>query len=228
MKKRVLTLIIAGIMSLSLVGCGEKNNDNKESSKDSSSSVVESNNDSEEEVSDKDSEEEYVPYNKDEVNELNKELREKFRKFFEDNNIEVKESEKTKEDQTIEGICRIKYESPDEEQIPCYGGISYYATAYPGAAYIGYSFYYFVDEENLPKARDLLIAEPYKILTGDEISDETLDEIDEIISDTYNNGIKVRKHLIETNGAYKVVITTSSTDIEFSIKSRKKFPLQEF
>ena len=219
MKKRVLTLIIAGIMSLSLVGCGEKNNDNKESSKDSSLSVVESNNDSEEEVSDEDSEEEYVPYNKDEVNELNKDLREKFRKFFKENNIEVEENEKSQEKETIDGICSIRYVSPDEEQPPCYGGIYYYATAYPGRAYIGYDFYYFVDEENLPKARDLLIAEPYKILTGDEISDETLDEIDEIISDTYNNGIKVRKHLIETNGAYKVVITTSSTDIEFSIKS---------
>ena len=213
MKKRVLTLIIAGIMSLSLVGCGEKNNDNKESSKDSSSSVVESNNDSEED--DEDSEEEYVPYNKDEVNELNKELREKFRKFFKDNNIEVKESEKTKEDQTIEGICRIKYESPDEEQIPCYGGISYYATAYPGAAYIGYSFYYFVDEENPPKARDLLIAEPYKILTGDEISDETLDAIDEIISGGYD----VNNKVVEVNGAYEVSVSWTGSKFKFSICS---------
>ena len=213
-------------MMVTLVACG---GESKESSKKKDSKkVVEEKKDSKDEedyenLSDEEKlekqEENYIPLNKDEVNEFNKKMVPKFRQFFKDNGFEAVESEKHLEEDTVEGIRNIQYEKPDDAVEPCYGGIYYGASAYPNVAYVGYDFYYFIDEKNPPKAEDLLIAEPYKILTGDDISDETMAKINEIFTDAFESGIETNDELVEINGPFEVLVSTTTTKINFSIVS---------
>ena len=90
---------------------------------------------------------------------------------------------------------------------------------------VKYEFHYYVDKEGIangtsevPKARDLLIAEPYKVMTGDEITEELLNEIDECIEDGFKNG-NDDEITLEENGPFKVKVRVDGLDLVFKIIS---------
>lgn len=232
MKKKMLTLLISGVMVLSLVGCGDKNKEKvsngenisvtEDQDKDTENGDKEGRNDSEVTT-------EYKPLDKIGVNDFNKQVVGKFEELLKSKGFEVEVSEKRKENQTQEGICNVRYKPLSDGEEPCYGGINYAASAYPGVAKLGYDFYYFVEgekikngEQKMPEVKDLLIQEPYKILTGNEMSSETINKINKIFTEAYLDGVHEDEIIVEVSGPFKVTVSTTNGDLTFSIMSSGK------
>ena len=125
----------------------------------------------------------------------------------------------------IDGPVSARY-TVESGEVPYYKSIAYDAEIVEKKVTIRYEFAYYVDKEGIangtsevPKARDLLIAEPYKIMTGDEISEETLNKIDKAIEDAYLNGNDEDEIELEVNGPFKVNIIFDGLEITFQIIS---------
>ena len=232
MKKNLISLILCGVMAFGLVSCGDgkeketSTNSNKTTTSSSSSS---SNSKVDTEESD-DKKEESTP-SKDEYKSMTTEEAIKFnetkvyeiQEYLNDNGYSAELGESSRD--VVDGPISARYivESGD---LPYYESIGYSAEIKESIVVVRYEFHYYVDKEGIangtsevPKARDLLIAEPYKIMTGDEISEETLNEIDEAIEDAYLNGNDEDEIELEVNGPFKVNIIFDGLEITFQIIS---------
>ena len=233
MKKKLISLILCGVMAFGLVSCGDgkeketSDNSNKTTTSSSSSSSS-SNNAKEESDAKKDSS---TASNKDEYKSMTIEEAIKFNetKVYEMNDLinsngfttELKEYSKDNLNIPVYAGYEV-----DSGNLPYYKTIMYNAEIVEKKVIVRYEFAYYVDKEGIangtsevPKARDLLIAEPYKIMTGDEISEETLNKIDEAIEDAYLNGNDDKDVELEINGPFKVNIKFDGLEITFQIIS---------
>ena len=233
MKKKLISLILCGVMAFGLVSCGDgkeketSTNSNKTTTSSSSSSSS-SNNAKEESDAKKDSS---TASNKDEYKSMTIEEAIKFNetKVYEmqeclNNNGYAAELGEYSRD-VVDGPISARY-IVENGDLPYYKSISYDAEIKESIVVVRYEFAYYVDKEGIangtsevPKARDLLIAEPYKIMTGDEISEETLNKIDEEIEDAYLNGNDEDEIELEVNGPFKVNIIFDGLEITFQIIS---------
>lgn len=229
MKKRLISLILVGFIGTSLIACGEsknnegngdkkvesqENNKNKEESE--NNEVIDKNLFSKDEIG-------YVPLTQDEVIELHKKKLPIFRDFFNKLNLEPYEGDNHKtEGDRIEGIAYLNWSAEDTATRPGYGGISYSAAAGEKSTYIAYDFYYFVDYDNkqVPQVEDLYITEPYKLLTDKDMSQESIDKLNSVLKDAYENGIGLDEEIIiEEKGNFEVYVRLTSSKLKFRIVS---------
>ena len=231
MKKKLISLILCGAMTFGLVSCGESKeketsiNLNKTTTstlESSSNAKVDTEDSDDEKVESTSSKNEYKSMTKDEAIEFNKIKVYEMESFIEKEGYETEVVDDT--DTLIEGPRTVGYVGSGE--VSAYKKIGYSAEVKPNKATVRYEFHYYVDKEGIangtsevPKARDLLIAEPYKIMTGDEISKETLNKIDEAIEDAYLNGNDEDEIELEVNGPFKVNIIFDGLEITFQIIS---------
>ena len=228
MKKKLISLILCGVMAFGLVSCGESKgketstNSNKTTTSSSANSKVDaegSYDKKEESTSSKDeyktmTTEEAIKFNETKVYEMNE--------FMRRNGIEAELEEYS--DDVVEGPAGTGYISETGE-LPYYAVVMYGADIVRNKAIVRYEFHYYVDKEGIangtsevPKARDLLIAEPYKVMTGDEITEELLNEIDKCIEDGFKNG-NDDEITLEENGPFKVKVRVDGLDLVFKIIS---------
>ena len=232
MKKKLISLILCGVMAFGLVSCGDgkeketSGNSNKtttSSSSNNSNSKVDaedSDDKKEESISSKD---EYRTMTIDEAIKFNETKVYEMQECLNNNGYSAELGESSRD--VVDGPISARYivESGD---LPYYESIGYSAEIKESIVVVRYEFHYYVDKEGIangtsevPKARDLLIAEPYKIMTGDEISKETLNKIDEAIEDAYLNGNDEDEIELEVNGPFKVNIIFDGLEITFQIIS---------
>ena len=232
MKKKLISLILCGVMAFGLVSCGEskekETSDN--SNKTTTSSSSSSNSAKEESDAEKDnsislSKEEYKSMTIDEALEFHSRKLNEMQQFLTQKGYEVVLKSASSEESLVEGNTSVSY-SGEGSELPYYQHIGYSAEIKPKKVTVRYEFHYYVDKEGIangtsevPKARDLLIAEPYKIMTGDEISEETLNKIDKAIEDAYLNGNDEDEIELEVNGPFKVNIIFDGLDLTFQIIS---------
>ena len=231
MKKRLISLILCGVMAFGLVSCGDskEKETSGNSNKTTTSSSSSSNSDKEESDAKKGSS---TASNKDEYKSM---TTEEAIKFNETKVYEMQEwlsgegyaCELEEYEDKIDGPAGSGYVA-DSGELPYYKSIIYGAEVKEKKVTVRYEFHYYVDEdalkegtEEMPKARDLLISEPYKIMTGDEITEETLNKIDEEIDTAYKSGDTdgYDYKLIETNGPFKVNLRFNGPDLTFQIIS---------
>ena len=232
MKKKLISLILCGVMAFGLVSCGDSkeketsNNSNKtttsSSSNNSNSKVYTEDSDDKKEESTPSKDEyksmtteEAIKFNETKVYEMHDWLE---KKGFSN---ELKQYSKDNLDVPVNASYVV-----EEGELPYYESIGYNAEIVENKVIVKYEFHYYVDKEGIangtsevPKARDLLIAEPYKIMTGDEISEETLNEIDEAIEDAYLNGNDEDEIELEVNGPFKLVIVIDGLDFGLQVIS---------
>ena len=232
MKKKLISLILCGVMAFGLVSCGDgkeketSTNSNKTTTSSSSSSsnskadAEESDDKKEESTSSKD---EYKTMTLEEAIKFNETKVYEMQECLNNNGYSAELGESSRD--VVDGPISARYivESGD---LPYYESIGYSAEIKESIVVVRYEFHYYVDKEGIangtaeiPKARDLLIAEPYKIMTGDEISEETLNKIDEEIEDAYLNGNDEDEIELEVNGPFKVNIIFDGFEITFQIIS---------
>ena len=232
MKKKLISLILCGVMAFGLVSCGDgkgketSTNSNKTTTSSSSSSsnskvdTEESDDKKEESISSKD---EYKSMTTEEAIKFNETKVYEIQEYLNDNGYAAELGDYSKDE--IDGPVSARY-TVESGEVPYYKSIAYDAEIVEKKVTIRYEFAYYVDKEGIangtsevPKARDLLIAEPYKIMTGDEISEETLNKIDKAIEDAYLNGNDEDEIELEVNGPFKVNIIFDGFEITFQIIS---------
>ena len=232
MKKKLISLILCGVMAFGLVSCGDgkgketSTNSNKTTTSSSSSSsnskvdTEESDDKKEESISSKD---EYKSMTTEEAIKFNETKVYEIQEYLNDNGYAAELGDYSKDE--IDGPVSARY-TVESGEVPYYKSIAYDAEIVEKKVTIRYEFAYYVDKEGIangtsevPKARDLLIAEPYKIMTGDEISEETLNKIDKAIEDAYLNGNDEDEIELEVNGPFKVNIIFDGLEITFQIIS---------
>ena len=232
MKKKLISLILCGVMAFGLVSCGDSKekeistNSNKTTTSSSSSSsnskvdTEESDDKKEESISSKD---EYKSMTTEEAIKFNETKVYEIQEYLNDNGYAAELGDYSKDE--IDGPVSARY-TVESGEVPYYKSIAYDAEIVEKKVTIRYEFAYYVDKEGIangtsevPKARDLLIAEPYKIMTGDEISEETLNKIDKAIEDAYLNGNDEDEIELEVNGPFKVNIIFDGLEITFQIIS---------
>ena len=232
MKKKLISLILCGVMAFGLVSCGDgkgketSTNSNKTTTSSSSSSsnskvdTEESDDKKEESISSKD---EYKSMTTEEAIKFNETKVYEIQEYLNDNGYAAELGDYSKDE--IDGPVSARY-TVESGEVPYYKSIAYDAEIVEKKVTIRYEFAYYVDKEGIangtsevPKARDLLIAEPYKIMTGDEISEETLNKIDKAIEDAYLNGNDEDEIELEVNGPFKVNIIFDGLDLTFQIIS---------
>ena len=243
MKKKILSLIIVGIIGVTLVGCGGENK-KTESSKNTEVKTEENNNENEknedQEKVDKNIVDEnivdddgdgvgYTPLTTEEIIKMHPEKLSAFREFFKKLNLTPDEGENRKDDDAvtkgdkIEGTAYLSWKAGEKATIPGYGGISYSAKAGSNVTRISYDFYYFIDDENkqVPQVKDLYIEEPYKILTGTDMSQETIDKLNKVLRDAYENDINTDEDdiIIEEKGNFQTYVSMTSYQLTFVIVS---------
>ena len=228
MKRKLISLMLCGILAFTLVSCGD--DDKKDTNKDSSNATTT-------EVADSNTTEEDTENNKGESTESDKS---EYKTLTTDEAIAFNEKTVSKMKDYLEGKgFKISYLDYDDDLVE--GPVSADASgtgAYNEYNYIGYSaeikdkitavkyeFAYYADRKGIqagtveiPKARDLLIAEPYKIMTGDEISEELLDKIDEVIEEGFIEDDQ-DETTVEINGPFKVTVRVDGIDLTFQIIS---------
>ena len=229
MKKKLISLILCGVMAFGLVSCGESKgketstNSNKTTTSSSANSKVDTEDSDDKKEESTSSKDEYKTMTKEEALKFNEKKVYEMNEFMRRNGIEAELEEYS--DDVVEGPAGTGYISETGE-LPYYAVVMYGADIVRNKAIVRYEFAYYVDKEGIangtsevPKARDLLIAEPYKIMTGDEISEETLNKIDEEIEDAYLNGNDDKDVELEINGPFKVNIKFDGLEITFQIIS---------
>lgn len=234
MKRRLISLIITGIIGVTLVGCGGENK-KTESSKNTEVKTEENNNENEknedQEKVDKNIVDEdgdgvgYTPLTNEEIIKMHPEKLTAFREFFKKLNLTPDEGDNSRtEGDEIEGIGYLNWKAGEKATIPGYGGISYSANAGSRVTQISYDFYYFIDYENkqVPQVKDLYIEEPYKILTGTDMSQETIDKLNKVLRDAYENDINTDESdiIIEEKGNFQTYVSMTSYDLTFVIVSQ--------
>ena len=236
MKKKILSLIIAGIMGVTLVGCGGENK-KTESPKNTKVKTEENNNENENEknknqekvdediVDDDGDGVGYTPLTNEEIIKMHPEKLTAFREFFKKLNLTPDEGDNSRtEGDEIEGIGYLNWKAGEKATRPGYGGISYSANAGSRVTQISYDFYYFIDYENkqVPQVKDLYIEEPYKILTGTDMSQETIDKLNKVLRDAYENDINTDESdiIIEEKGNFQTYVSMTSYDLTFVIVSQ--------
>ena len=231
MKKKLISLILCGVMAFGLVSCGEnkeketRTNSNKTTTSSSSSSsnsktdAEDSDDKKEESTSSKD---EYRTMTTEEAIKFNKEKVYEIQEMLNKNGLEAELDEYSKDE--IDGPVTACYINENGD-MPYYNWIGYDAEILENKVIVKYEFHYYVDKEGIanetsevPKARDLLIAEPYKVMTGDEITEELLNEIDKCIEDGFKNG-NDDEITLEENGPFKVKVRVDGLDLVFKIIS---------
>ena len=231
MKKKLISLILCGVMAFGLVSCGDSKekeistNSNKTTTSSSSSSsnskvdTEESDDKKEEGTSSKD---EYKTMTTDEAIKFNEIKVYEMQECLNNNGYTAELGEYSKDN--IDGPISARYKVESGE-IPYYKSIAYNAEIIENKVIVKYEFHYYVDKEGIangtvevPKARDLLIAEPYKVMTGDEITEELLNEIDKCIEDGFKNG-NDDEITLEENGPFKVKVRVDGLDLVFKIVS---------
>ena len=231
MKKKLISLILCGVMAFGLVSCGESKeketstNSNKTTTSSSSSSsnsktdAEDSDDKKEESISSKD---EYKTMTLEEAIKFNNEKVYEIQEMLNKNGLEAELDEYSKDE--IDGPVTACYINENGD-MPYYNWIGYDAEILENKVIVKYEFHYYVDKEGIangtaevPKARDLLIAEPYKVMTGDEITEELLNEIDECIEDGFKNG-NDDEITLEENGPFKVKVRVDGLDLVFKIVS---------
>ena len=219
-------------MAFGLVSCGDgkgketSTNSNKTTTSSSSSSsnskvdTEESDDKKEESISSKD---EYKSMTTEEAIKFNETKVYEIQEYLNDNGYAAELGDYSKDE--IDGPVSARY-TVESGEVPYYKSIAYDAEIVEKKVTIRYEFAYYVDKEGIangtsevPKARDLLIAEPYKIMTGDEISEETLNKIDKAIEDAYLNVNDEDEIELEVNGPFKVNIIFDGLEITFQIIS---------
>ena len=237
MKRKILSLIIAGIMGVTLVGCGGENK-KTESPKNTEVKTEESNNEKNEDkekideniVDDDGDGIGYTPLTAEEIIKMHPEKLSAFREFFKKLNLTPDEGENRKdkdavtEGDKIEGTAYLNWTAGEKATIPGYGGISYSAQAGSNVTQISYDFYYFIDDENkqVPQVKDLYITEPYKILTGTDMSQETIDKLNQVLKDAYEHDINTDESdiIIEEKGNFQTYVSMTSYELMFVIISQ--------
>ena len=239
MKKRLISLIIAGIIGATLVGCGGENK-KTESPKNTEVKTEENNNENEKNEEQKKVDENivddngdgvgYTPLTNEEIIKMHPEKLAAFREFFKKINLTPDEGENRKDDDSvtkgdkIEGTAYLSWKAGEKATKPGYGGISYSAKAGSNVTRISYDFYYFIDDENkqVPQVKDLYITEPYKILTGTDMSQETIDKLNEVLRDAYENDIGTDEDdiVIEEKGNFQTYVRMTSYQLTFVIVSQ--------
>ncbi|MDY4079310.1 MAG: hypothetical protein SOY42_11095 [Clostridium sp.] len=234
MKKRLISLIIAGIIGATLVGCGGENK-KTESPKNTEVKTEENNNENEknknQEKVDKNVVDDdgdgvgYTPLTNEEIIKIHPEKLASFREFFKKINLTPDEGDNSKtEGDKIEGIAYLNWQAGEKATIPGYGGISYSAQAGSNVTQISYDFYYFIDDENkqVPQVKDLYITEPYKILTGTDMSQETIDKLNQVLKDAYEHDINTDESdiIIEEKGNFQTYVSMTSYQLMFVIVSQ--------
>ena len=234
MKKKLISLILCGVMAFTLVSCGDgkeketSTNSNKATTSSSSSSsnskvdTEESDYKKEESTSSKD---EYKTLTIDEALEFHDKKLGEMEQLFRENGYEPKVKNSGNDDSLIDGNTSVSY-TEEGSELPYYQHIGYSAEIKDKVVIVRYEFAYYVDKEGIangtsevPKAKELFISEPYKVMTGDEISEETLNKIDEAIEDAYLNGNDDKDVELEINGPFKVNIKFDGLEITFQIIS---------
>lgn len=226
MKKRLLIAIITGIMSISLTGCGSTDTFKSNPSQ----ATVNETEDEENDVKEKqvlgnniskndqlvDSDEDgygYIEFTEEEIIEQYEAHEAEFESYF--NSLGLKTEKKHEFDLRSKGQSGnafIQWVRDDEISDPGLYSVCFGGTVHDEGGNLQYCLDYDMGDGNTnpPKARDLYIAEPYKILTGEEISDESLDKIDKILQDAFVNGINDDESdmIIEEKGNYAVKVST--------------------
>ena len=231
MKKKLISLILCGVMAFGLVSCGDgkeketSGNSNKtttSSSSNNSNSKVDaedSDDKKEESISSKD---EYRTMTIDEAIKFNETKVYEMQECLNNNGYSAELGESSRD--VVDGPISARYivESGD---LPYYESIGYSAEIKESIVVVRYEFHYYVDKEGIangtsevPKARDLLIAEPYKIMTGDEITEELLNEIDKCIESGFKNE-NDDEITLEENGPFKVKVRVDGLDLTFQVIS---------
>ena len=232
MKKKLISLILCGVMAFGLVSCGDgkeketRTNSNKttiSSSASSSNSEVDAEDSDDKKEESTSSKNEYKSMTKEEAIEFNETKVYEMQECLNNNGYAAELGEYSRD--VVDGPISARY-IVENGDLPYYKSISYDAEIKESIVVVRYEFAYYVDKEGIangtsevPKARDLLIAEPYKIMTGDEISEETLNKIDEEIEDAYLNGNDEDEIELEVNGPFKVNIIFDGFEITFQIIS---------
>ena len=231
MKKKLISLILCGVMAFGLVSCGDSkeketsDNSNKTTTSSSSSSSnrkVDTEDSDDEKVESTSSKDEYKSMTKEEAIEFNETKVYEMQECLNNNGYSAELGESSRD--VVDGPISARYivESGD---LPYYESIGYSAEIKESIVVVRYEFHYYVDKEGIangtseiPKARDLLIAEPYKVMTGDEITEELLNEIDKCIEDGFKNG-NDDEITLEENGPFKVKVRVDGLDLVFKIIS---------
>ena len=233
MKKKLISLILCGVMAFGLVSCGDgkgketSTNSNKTttSSTDSSNSKVEAEkSDEEKDNSTLESKEGYRSMTKEEALNFHSEKLYEMESLFNEKGYNAQIQDNRKSDSLGEIPTTVGFKE-SKEQAPYYNVTMYSSEIKENKTVVKYEFHYYVDKEGIangtaeiPKARDLLIAEPYKIMTGDEITEELLNEIDKCIEDGFKNG-NDDEITLEENGPFKVKVRVDGLDLVFKIIS---------
>ena len=232
MKKKLISLILCGVMAFGLVSCGDgKEKETSGNSNKTTTSSSSNNSNSKVDAEDSDDKKEESISSKDEYKSMTTEEAIKFnetkvyeiQEYLNDNGYAAELGDYSKDE--IDGPVSARY-TVESGEVPYYKSIAYDAEIVEKKVTIRYEFAYYVDKEGIangtsevPKARDLLIAEPYKIMTGDEISEETLNKIDKAIEDAYLNVNDEDEIELEVNGPFKVNIIFDGLEITFQIIS---------
>ena len=233
MKKKLISLILCGVMAFGLVSCGDgkeketRTNSNKttiSSSASSSNSEVDAEDSDDKKEESTSSKDEYKTLTIDEALEFHDKKLGEMEQLFRENGYEPKVKNSGNDDSLIDGNTSVSY-TEEGSELPYYQHIGYSAEIKDKVVIVRYEFHYYVDKEGIangtsevPKARDLLIAEPYKVMTGDEITEELLNEIDECIEDGFKNG-NDDEITLEENGPFKVKVRVDGLDLVFKIIS---------
>lgn len=172
----------------------------------------------------------YTPLTNEEIIKIHPEKLAAFREFFKKINLTPDEGENRKDDDAvtkgdkIEGTAYLNWTAGEKATRPGYGGIAYAAKAGSNVTEMLYDFYYFVDYENkqVPQVKDLYIEEPYKILTGTDMSQETIDKLNEVLRDAYENDIGTDEDdiVIEEKGNFQTYVRMTSSKLTFVIISQ--------
>ena len=231
MKKKLISLILCGVMAFGLVSCGDgkeketSTNSNKttiSSSASSSNSEVDAEDSDDKKEESTSSKNEYKSMTKEEAIEFNETKVYEMQECLNNNGYSAELGESSRD--VVDGPISARYivESGD---LPYYESIGYSAEIKESIVVVRYEFHYYVDKEGIangtsevPKARDLLIAEPYKIMTGDEITEELLNEIDKCIESGFKNE-NDDEITLEENGPFKVKVRVDGLDLTFQVIS---------
>lgn len=191
MKKKILTLLLTSVVCLTLIGCGNSNDKQSTSEKEEITS----------------NSEEHIPLTPSEVIKLHKKMLPKFREYITslNPNIEEKTNEKLEGDK-IEGISYISCDLGTDPKEIGFINVYYYARANDDWGNIEYCTTYKIDEDNptMPSIDDLYFKEPYKILTGKDLSQESINKIYESFDSYYNHNIGYGDYDIEEDGNFMV------------------------